>query len=177
MCKFIYKIQAAEAAVAVTQQLFLESHSAVFEKGRHGASRLDPTLLRQSSSSFANSNCFLHSEGVLLWRFSQNFHGWIPRSAGSHDNVVAMRGISLKEQSLVLVMEYCPKGTLGLLLHGTANRSTELDVFKIVAWVRAIARGMLHLHTRSPPILHRDLKPANIFVGKLSNGATPAQLW
>lgn len=65
----------------------------------------------------------------------------------------------------MLVMEYCPKGTLHLLLHGTAQ--AELDAYKLVSWVRAIARGMLHLHTRKPPILHRDLKPANIFVGAL----------
>lgn len=32
--------------------------------------------------------------------------------------------------------------------------------------VRSIARGMLHLHTRKPPMLHRDLKPGNIFVGE-----------
>ena len=83
---------------------------------------------------------------------------------GSHDNVVALRGISRREENLVLVTEYCPKGTLHLLLHGTAQN--ELDAFKMTGWVRAIARGMLHLHNRKPPILHRDLKPANIFVGK-----------
>ena len=88
--------------------------------------------------------------------------------AGMHDNVVALRGISQEDQDLVLVMEYCPKGTFGLLLHGTANRG-ELDAFKMASWARAIARGMLHLHTRSPPILHRDLKPANIFVGKYTH--------
>lgn len=82
-----------------------------------------------------------------------------------HDNVVALRGISQKDQDLVLVMEYCPKGTFGLLLHGTASRG-ELDAFKMAGWARAIARGMLHLHSRNPPILHRDLKPANIFVGR-----------
>lgn len=84
--------------------------------------------------------------------------------AGSHDNVVALRGISRKDENLILVMEYCPKATLHLLLHGTAQ--SELDAFKLTSWVRAIARGMLHLHTRKPPILHRDLKPANIFVGE-----------
>lgn len=86
--------------------------------------------------------------------------------AGSHDNVVALRGISRREDNLILVTEYCPKGTLHLLLHGTAQ--SELDPFKLASWVRAIARGMLHLHTRKPPILHRDLKPANIFVGEPS---------
>ncbi len=36
---------------------------------------------------------------------------------------------------------------------------------KLLQIVRSVARGMLHLHTRRPPVLHRDLKPANIFVG------------
>lgn len=78
--------------------------------------------------------------------------------------MVALRGISRRDDNLILVTEYCPKGTLHLLLHGTAQ--SELDAFKLASWVRAVARGMLHLHTRKPPILHRDLKPANIFVGK-----------
>lgn len=40
-----------------------------------------------------------------------------------------------------------------------------MDPSKLLPIVRSIARGMLHLHTRSPPIMHRDLKPANIFIG------------
>ena len=92
--------------------------------------------------------------------------------SGMHDNVVSLRGISQKEQDLVLVMEYCPKGTFGLLLHGTSQRG-ELDAFMMAGWAKAIARGMLHLHTRQPPILHRDLKPANIFVGNLHAPSPP----
>jgi serine/threonine protein kinase len=38
-------------------------------------------------------------------------------------------------------------------------------VAKLLQIIRSVARGMLHLHTRRPPLLHRDLKPANIFVG------------
>ena len=44
---------------------------------------------------------------------------------------------------------------------------TRPDVVKLLALMRGVARGILHLHTRSPPILHRDIKPANILV---SNG-------
>lgn len=43
--------------------------------------------------------------------------------------MVALRGISRRGESLILVTEYCPKGTLHLLLHGTAQ--SQLDAFKV----------------------------------------------
>lgn len=61
-------------------------------------------------------------------------------------------------------MEYCPRGTLDLMLHHST--AARWDSAKLVSMVRSIARGMLHLHTRKPPMLHRDLKPGNIFVGQ-----------
>ena len=61
-------------------------------------------------------------------------------------------------------MEYCPRGTLDVMLHHSA--AARWDAAKLVSMVRSIARGMLHLHTRKPPMLHRDLKPGNIFVGE-----------
>ena len=84
---------------------------------------------------------------------------------GSHDNIVALRGLCQHEEDLYLVMEYCPRGTLDVMLHHSA--ATRWDAAKLVNMVRSIARGMLHLHTRKPPMLHRDLKPGNIFVGGL----------
>lgn len=84
-------------------------------------------------------------------------------AAGSHDNIVALRGLCQHQGKLFLVMEYCPRGTLDLLLHHTPVK--RWDPAPLLRLVRSIARGMLHLHTRKPPILHRDLKPANIFVG------------
>ncbi|KAK9811688.1 hypothetical protein WJX72_008422 [[Myrmecia] bisecta] len=84
--------------------------------------------------------------------------------ASSHDNVVALRGLCHNKETLYIVMEYCPRGTLDLMLHHTAQNK-RWDPVKVVPVVRSIARGMLHLHTRRPPILHRDLKPGNIFVG------------
>ena len=85
------------------------------------------------------------------------------RAAGSHDNIVALRGLCHHEGRFALVMEYCPRGTLDVLLHHTASK--RMEVSRLLLLIRSIARGMLHLHTRRPPILHRDLKPANIFVG------------
>lgn len=78
-------------------------------------------------------------------------------SAAQHDNIVGFRGIAKNGSSTFLVMEYCPRGTLDVMLHHT--RMTRWDLTKVLQMVRGIARGMLHLHTRKPPILHRDLKP------------------
>jgi serine/threonine protein kinase len=84
--------------------------------------------------------------------------------AGWHDNVVNLRGLAYHGGHTYLVMELCPRGTLDLLIHSQGGAS-KMDPCKLLPIVRSIARGMLHLHTRSPPILHRDLKPANIFIG------------
>ena len=78
---------------------------------------------------------------------------------------MALRGLSQHGNDVYLVMEYCPRGTLDVMLHHSA--AARWDSAKLVSMVRSIARGMLHLHTRKPPMLHRDLKPGNIFVGKL----------
>ncbi|PRW44254.1 3-phosphoshikimate 1-carboxyvinyltransferase isoform A [Chlorella sorokiniana] len=80
---------------------------------------------------------------------------------GSHDNIVALRGLCQHEGSMYLVLEYCPRGTLDVLLHHTARN--PWDPQKLLPLIRSIARGMHYLHSRN--ILHRDLKPANIFVG------------
>ncbi len=69
-------------------------------------------------------------------------------------------------------MEYCPRGTLDVMLHHSA--AARWDSAKLVSMVRSIARGMLHLHTRKPPMLHRDLKPGNIFVGEVGHSLAAA---
>jgi serine/threonine protein kinase len=88
--------------------------------------------------------------------------------AGWHDNVVNLRGLAQHGGHTYLVMELCPRGTLDVLIHQGSSSSAsalKMDPAKLMPIVRSIARGMLHLHTRSPPVLHRDLKPANIFIG------------
>eukprot|EP00891_Asterochloris_glomerata_P006221 jgi/Astpho2/6221/e_gw1.00088.112.1_t len=88
---------------------------------------------------------------------------WTGCPAGTHDNVVALRGLCQHQNELYLVMEYCPRGTLDLLLHHSARRFWNPQ--KLVALLIAVVRGMVHLHAQQPPLLHRDLKPGNIFLG------------
>lgn len=83
-------------------------------------------------------------------------------SAGQHDNIVGLRGLAREGSSTYIVLEYCPRGTLDVMLHHTMT--SRWDPKKVLQIIRAIARGVLHLHSRKPAILHRDLKPANVFV-------------
>ena len=46
--------------------------------------------------------------------------------AGSHDNIVALRGLVHHENRFHLVMEYCYRGTLDVLLHHTMNKKWEV---------------------------------------------------
>eukprot|EP00890_Picochlorum_soloecismus_P005201 jgi/Picsp_1/5682/NSC_03041-R1_protein kinase domain containing protein len=80
---------------------------------------------------------------------------------GLHDNVVSLRALCQHDDDMYLIMEYCPRGTLDSMLHYSAP--TPWDPLRLIPLVRAIARAIYHLHSRS--ILHRDLKPANILVG------------
>ncbi|KAE8612831.1 hypothetical protein XENTR_v10013010 [Xenopus tropicalis] len=61
---------------------------------------------------------------------------------------------------IVLVTELMTSGTL----------KTYLKRFKVMkpkvlrSWCRQILKGLMFLHTRTPPIIHRDLKCDNIFI-------------
>jgi serine/threonine protein kinase len=72
----------------------------------------------------------------------------------------------------LLVLEYCGRGTLDTLLHHSSSLAhagggggrgqrgpAAADLSKVLPLARGVARGMMHLHSRRPPILHRDLKP------------------
>ena len=46
----------------------------------------------------------------------------------------------------------------------TAERAAELDWPRRVGMAADCCRGMIYLHTHTPPIMHRDLKSANLLV-------------
>ena len=82
-----------------------------------------------------------------------------------HPNVVQLIGFCILPPCITL--EYCQKGSLyDLLRNGTTDPqiAAELSWGRRVRMAVDVAAGMLHLHTRNPPILHRDLKSPNVLV-------------
>jgi hypothetical protein len=85
-----------------------------------------------------------------------------------HPNCIQYLGATLNPPALI--MEYCSKRSVDTLLAGA---STDPKLAKQLDWVHLMsmacdaAKGMLYLHTRSPPIVHRDLKSPNLLVDGL----------
>eukprot|EP00887_Chlorella_sp_A99_P003665 scaffold7.g3665.t1 len=76
-----------------------------------------------------------------------------------HPNVVQFLGYCAFPPCMVL--EYCSRGSLTeVLKSATQNPSTaaHLTCKRRLGMALDAAKGMLHLHSRTPPILHRDLK-------------------
>ncbi|CAG0913505.1 unnamed protein product [Notodromas monacha] len=64
-------------------------------------------------------------------------------------------------KKIVLVTELMTSGTLKTYLK-RFNKKVNVKIIK--GWCRQVLKGLLFLHSRSPPIIHRDLKCDNIFI-------------
>lgn len=74
-----------------------------------------------------------------------------------HPNIIALRGVCLREPNLCLVMEYARGGALNRALAGKKVAPKVL-----VNWAVQMASGMDYLHNQAfVPIIHRDLKSSN----------------
>ena len=84
-----------------------------------------------------------------------------------HPNVVQLVGWCSLPPSIAL--EFCPRGSLYSVLKRAATDQGG-PTAAALTWQRRwrmaadAAAGMLHLHTRPPPVLHRDLKSGNLLV-------------
>lgn len=85
-----------------------------------------------------------------------------------HPNCVQYLGCCLDPPALV--MEYCSRRSVDKILADALNddrASKQLDWVHLLGIATDAAKGMLYLHTRSPPIIHRDLKSPNLLVDAL----------
>lgn len=81
-----------------------------------------------------------------------------------HPNIINFLGVCLKPPCLL--MELCPKKSVDALLAAAATNSpaARLSWVRLLSMAYDAAKGLLYLHTRSPPIVHRDLKSPNLLV-------------
>jgi len=70
-----------------------------------------------------------------------------------------------EQDHLRLFMEYVPN-TLENLLR--SRQDQLLGVPTIITILCGLAKGLVYLHSRSPPIIHRDIKAANVFVSEVN---------
>lgn len=85
-----------------------------------------------------------------------------------HPNCVQYLGCCIDPPALV--MEYCSRRSVDKILHEASNdprAARSLDWVHLLGIAADAAKGMLYLHTRSPPIIHRDLKSPNLLVDAL----------
>ncbi len=77
-----------------------------------------------------------------------------------HPNLVRVYDFEHDEQTLILVMEYCPGGSLADRLNKARDEGELLPVDVVVQIGLDVARGLAELHKLD--VVHRDIKPSNI---------------
>ncbi|KAL4452237.1 hypothetical protein ABPG75_007899 [Micractinium tetrahymenae] len=84
-----------------------------------------------------------------------------------HPSIVMYLGVCLDPPAVVT--EYCARGSLNDVLKRARSSpllAAQLDWARRLNMALDAAKGMLYLHSCSPPIIHRDLKSANLLVDK-----------
>ena len=77
-----------------------------------------------------------------------------------HPNLVRVYDFERDADTLILVMEYCPGGSLADRLKELKRKNENLELAKALQIGMDAARGLAALHQKD--IVHRDLKPSNI---------------
>ena len=69
------------------------------------------------------------------------------------------------QKTVCIITEFLEQGSLADILYGPTKLPAEIWTYELVlTCALQAARGMLYLHSHSPPICHRDLKSSNLVV-------------
>ena len=79
-----------------------------------------------------------------------------------HPNIIQLMGVCLYPPTIVT--EFCERGSLTQVLSKAKSGHQPLSWKMRLNMALGAAKGMLHLHSRSPPVVHRDLKSPNLLV-------------
>ena len=85
----------------------------------------------------------------------------------AHRNIVSFYGMASASESVWLVCEWMPDGSL-LELHQKLRKAKAPPPsdLGLLTKLSQVADGMSYLHAMEPPVLHRDLKSANILLSE-----------
>eukprot|EP00727_Mastigamoeba_balamuthi_P001491 m51a1_g11339 putative protein serine threonine kinase (630) ;mRNA; f:152855-155557 len=88
-----------------------------------------------------------------------------------HRNVCRLESSIQAEGEVVLVLEFCPGGSLLDLMNRTRERQANLPSHKqgipereVLALFLQVCEAVAHLHSQTPPVIHRDLKIENVLL-------------
>lgn len=81
-----------------------------------------------------------------------------------HPALVQVLGFSMRLPRPFVVTEFAACGSLAAAIHGRSRPASRWTLKAKLRIALAVARGLAHLHSRSPPIIHRDVKPDNILL-------------
>lgn len=69
------------------------------------------------------------------------------------------------KKTVCIITEYLEQGSLADILYGPSRLPAEVWTYELIlTCALQAARGMLYLHSHTPPICHRDLKSSNLVV-------------
>jgi serine/threonine protein kinase len=83
----------------------------------------------------------------------------------SHRNVVALLGVSMAAEPLMLVFEYMSLGDLKVLLRQCKENGADLSLSHLMSFAIDVSHGFAYLQQRG--FVHRDLAARNVMVSGL----------
>jgi len=79
-----------------------------------------------------------------------------------HPNIVSLKGVSINQMGLLVVLELMGGGNL----EDFFNRNGKVPLMQALTWSTHMMEALVFLHNKEPSIVHRDLKPANLMLSK-----------